>query len=258
MIRGGRLNYVRKMEYAIWSQDFLEDPADMQTCFLDETEWRRIHAENSDAKRIIAAISTDEQTYYIALGRPVRNSGIESDTPALFIPPWLCTWLSVGGDGTSCTVEWLTEESFPEATRIKLRPHDSVFFDANIKDELDYSLTQYGVLKRGTTIPVCITSMGGLVVYVDVVETEPADCILLQGDDVAIEFDKAWDDVPAACAAEVPAAHAAEVEKSFDTDMPFIAPPEPTAPTAPGQVLGGVSRPPGPDGKPWNPWRVIA
>ena len=239
------------MEYAIWSQDFLEDNTGLTTCSLDETEWQRIHTENSEAKRIFAAVTAGEQTHYIALGRPVRNSGIESEAPTLFVPPWLCTWLAVEGDGSPCTVEWLTEESFPEATRIKLRPHDSVFFDANIKDELDYSLTQYGVLKRGTTIPVAIESLGGLIVYMDVVETEPADCILMQGDEVAIEFDKALDAVVAEePVAEEPAP--VPLQESFDT----LVPAAPVVPEPVGHTLGGISRPLGPDGKRWNPWRA--
>ena len=246
------------MEYAIWSQDFLEDNTGLTTCSLDETEWQRIHAENSEAKRIFASVTVGEQTHYIALGRPIRNSGIESDSPSLFVPPWLCTWLAVGGDGSACTVEWLTEESFPEATRIKLRPHDSVFFDANIKDELDYSLTQYGVLKRGTTIPVAIESLGGLIVYMDVMETEPADCILMQGDEVAIEFDKALDSAEPDAEADAEAVPDAEPDagavpqESFDAVIPTASvAPEPT-----GHTLGGISRPPGPDGKRWNPWRA--
>lgn len=243
---------VRKMEYAIWSQDFLEDNTGLTTCSLDETEWQRIHAENSEAKRIFAAVTVGPQTHYIALGRPVRNSGIESDSPTLFVPPWLCTWLGVEGDGSACTVEWLTEESFPEATRIKLRPHDSVFFDANIKDELDYSLTQYGVLKRGTTIPVAIESLGGLIVYMDVVETEPADCILMQGDEVAIEFDRALDEGTEALAEPVPEPSAPLPQESFDEVIPVAEVIHEPA----GQALGGITRPVGPDGKRWNPWRA--
>lgn len=245
----GKVTWYETMEYAIWSKDFLEDNTGLTTCSLDETEWQRIHTENSEAKRIFAAVTVGEQTHYIALGCPVRNSGIESELTALFVPPWLCTWLAVEGDGSACTVEWLTEESFPEATRIKLRPHDSVFFDANIKDELDYSLTQYGVLKRGTTIPVAIESLGGLIVYMDVVETEPADCILMEGDEVAIEFDKALDEAVAE-ATEEPAP--VPLQESFDA----LVPAAPIVPEPVGHTLGGVSRPPGPDGKPWNPWRA--
>jgi hypothetical protein len=77
--------------------------------------------------------------------------------------------------------------------------------------------------------------------------TEPASIVLMQGDEVAMEFEEALDG-------------AAEAQAPIVT--PTIAPMadmEPMVPIAPliapvGQVLGGETRRMA-DGRPWNPWR---
>jgi hypothetical protein len=85
----------------------------------------------------------------------------------------------------------------------------------------------------------------------DVVETEPADCILMQGDEVAIEFDKALDFAEPQTE-PVPEPSAPLAQESFDALIPVA----PVVPVPAGHTLGGVSRPVGPDGKRWNPWRA--
>jgi hypothetical protein len=146
--------------------------------------------------------------------------------------------LGIEGVGEEATVTWMTEEAFPSATRIVLRPHDSAFHTVDAKEELERALTRLGVLRQGDTILIPIEGLGGYEIAFDVMITEPAEIVLAEGDEVVMEFDAALD-------APVPAAPVLEPESE-----------EPMLPVITGNVLGGVSRRM-PDGRAWNPYRVM-
>ena len=132
------------------------------------------------------------------------------------------------------TVTWRTEEAFPEATRLILKPRDEAFYVTNVKEELEFALTRIGVLQLGDVIRVPLASLGGYEVVFDVLLTEPASIVLMQGDEVAIEFDQ----VSAAPISEEP------------FEVGAMLPPAVTV--ASGNVLGGRLDA---SGRPWNPWR---
>ena len=141
----------------------------------------------------------------------------------------------------------MAEDSFPNATRVVLRPHDSAFYHADAREELERALTSYGVIAEGTTIPIALNVLGGFSVQMDVIQTEPANIVLLEGDEIVFEFEGALD-------AEEPAVAVPEVLP------PEVLPPEPEQILEPppkplGQLIGGTNRPLLPDGRPWNPWR---
>lgn len=71
------------------------------------------------------------------------------------------------------------KNSFPEATRIVLRPHSSTFYESNIKDELEIALTEYGVLQLGMTVPIKIKAINNIIDF-DIVALEPASIVLMQ------------------------------------------------------------------------------
>jgi hypothetical protein len=120
------------------------------------------------------------------------------------------------------------------------------------------------MLKQGTTIPVPIEALGGYVVLFDVIATEPAELVLMQGDEVAIEFEQALDwvepVVPAASAlAPTPSQALARVNVPlvpFDEDEALLPGTSTPEPSDMGYRLGGITHPPLPDGRPWNPWRL--
>jgi hypothetical protein len=158
----------------------------------------------------------------------------------LFVPSWFQTILSVEADGIDMPVEWITDEYFVPATKIVLRPHDSAFYHVDAKQELEDALTRYGVLQQGTTILVRLEALQGFSVAFDVIHLEPANMVLMEGDEVAIDFEEALD------AATVPVAPV--VQESFPDEMLPLKQDE-------GQKTGGITHPPLADGRPWNPWR---
>ena len=248
------------MDYTGWSQTFVLDTPDT-TCIVDVGEWRKIHDEFPEAKRIFAKIFTlySEDAYYVALGSPVydeMNFGENAtNSKSIFLPQWILETLRIQGSGDPVKVEWLTNEYFPEATRIVLRPHDSAFFHADAKEELERALTRVGVLQMGITISVPLEMLGGFNVCLDVITLEPANIVLMEGDEVSIEFEKALDimneDVDCAESKEdlVPVAEPTGILDDL------IAPTPVDKFSGQGNTLGGASKPRLADGRAWNPWR---
>lgn len=219
----------------LWSNVFLSDPyaADGATCSVPLVAWRRITEENPGA-RLFARITYQGRTIYAALGTP--NDDKEGTSEKIYMPAWMFEILGTSGEGELAEVDWFSQDAFPEATRIVLRPHDSAFYHADAKEELERALTRMGVLQQGLTISLPLDCLGGYEIAFDVVVTEPANIVLAQGDEVVMEFEQALD-VP-----------------------PPSPPPEERPPTpipeyeSGGRRLGGAERRM-PDGRLWNPWR---
>jgi hypothetical protein len=167
----------------------------------------------------------------------------------IFAPQWILDQLGADGCGEEVTVAWRSEEFFPEATRLVLRPRDSAFYYADAREELERALTRIGVLRVGSTIKVPLQVLAGYEIEFDVMATEPADIVLMQGDEVALEFEEALDGAAEAQDMQV-------AEDTEDADAPMLTPElRPQSPiTVPGYVLGGENRRTV-DGRPWNPWR---
>ena len=217
----------------LWSAIFVTDEADWATCAVSPHMWNQVTESNPDAQRLIAQIEIRGRTMYMALGTPIYCA--ESDCP-LILPNWSTSLLGIEGVGEGATVTWMSQEAFPSATRIVLRPHDSAFHNADAKEELERALTRLGVLRQGDTILVPIEALGGYEIAFDVMVTEPAGIVLAEGDEVAMEFEEALDVPPAPAPAEP------------EPMLPEII--EPPV----GNVLGGTTRRM-PDGRAWNPYR---
>ena len=227
----------------LWSNVFLPDPygADPATCTVPLNAWRRITDENPGS-RLFGRISYQGKEIYAALGGPNQDS---EGSEKLYLPSWMLDNLGAVGEGEEVEVEWLSQEAFPEATRIVLRPHDSAFYHGDAKEELERCLTRLGVLRQGDTLVLPLECLGGFDVVFDVIATEPANLVLAEGDEVVMEFEEALDAI-------------APPEPRPDTPIPedVFAPteiqePEP-APAA--KRLGGEERIM-PDGTRWNPWK---
>jgi hypothetical protein len=217
----------------LWSNIFLEENSDWATCSVSVATWRKI-TEEHEGTRHIARIVSGESEVYIALGTP--NNAVEENQ--IYAPSWLVDHLGVDGFGSQVEVTWLTQEAFPEATRIVLRPQDSAFYHADAKEELERALTRLGVIRTGDTILIPLDCLGGYQIPFDVVLTEPANIVLAQGDEVIMEFEEALDAI---------SPEESEEEEEEPEEDPVI--PEPQ-----GQKLGGEVRYL-PDGRRWNPWR---
>lgn len=239
----------------LWSTAFLAHPVtDSATCFVEQDAWREIQGETTE--RYFGRISAGEKEWICALGAPVvcelpQRRGARQ---RIFLPHAMLVHLGLEGAGEYVDVEWLPAEAFPEATMIRVRPHDSAFYHADAKEELERHLTMLGVIQAGSTVLVPLQALGGFEVAVDILATEPANIVLAQGDEVAIDFAEALD-TPAAPAA-APVAAAQPVPEPFEEFEPMIESGSVATATAaaPGHVLGGTNRRMA-DGRAWNPWR---
>lgn len=233
-----------------WSPLFLSEDTsgfDWATCAVNPHIWRTI-TEAHDASRIIACVEAGEKKVYVALGAPIIDTS-ESNTDKLFLPGWILGALNLDGSGDPVQVTWMSQEAFPSATRIVLRPHDSAFHTVDAKEELEYALTRLGVLAQGNTIVIPISALGGYEIEFDIMVTEPAEIILADGDEVVMEFEPALDEVPSLSPSLSPL-------PQEDLDSPIVTPdPETDIPLIPGQVLGGAPTRRMADGRAWNPYR---
>jgi len=237
------------MVYSIWAHALLLEQPNSACCFTGEHEWNKIYDSHTGAKRIFAKICINDSTLICPLGEPIRNALVDINSlehPPIFIPAWAVRSLKVEGVGDTATVEWCSEEYFPDATKIILRPHDHTFYESDVKKELEEALTQYGVLQVGLTIPIKIQALNNREIQFDVIALEPASTVLMQGDEVEIEFEKSFNEP------ERPATVAAPVEVG---DLPMI--PEPIrSPIVVdgGHLLGGEPIRRLPDGRRWYHW----
>lgn len=185
----------------IWSKAFLlnasdEDPHDF-TIQVDQGLWQRVLEANPNAKRFfIRIVSTLEDQEWIApMGQPVPATDAQSQN-SLYIPLWMLDSSGFLGMGDTHTVTFLDQDSFPPATRITLRIVDSVFYDTDVKEELEMALTKMGVIRQGTQLQIPLARLDGFLVDLYVAKTEPANIVLCDGDEVAVEFEEPVDTVP--------------------------------------------------------------
>jgi hypothetical protein len=250
----------------LWSTVFLaEDLAepDWATAALEVGEWRRVTEEQGEVGRIFAEIRFGGgDPLYVALGAPVqppRGGGPDGQSGGtaqrLYLPSWMLETLGCNGCGELATVEWYGQEAFPAATRLVLRPHDSAFYYADAKEELERALTRLGVVKRGTSITLPLECLGGYEVTFDVLVTEPASSVLAEGDEVVMEFEEALDAAVAVPAAPVPPPVPVQAEADLSGQMIPERIWTPPAPEPQGRQLGGGAERRMPDGTRWNPWR---
>jgi hypothetical protein len=225
-----------------WSPIFLSDDTssfDWATCAVNSHIWRTI-TDMYDASRIIACIESGENKLYVALGGPIIDT-LDTRTDKLFVPPWILGSLNLEGCGEPIQVSWMSQEAFPSATRIVLRPHDSAFHTVDAKEELECALTRLGVLYQGKTIRIPISALDGYEIDFDIMITEPAEVVLAEGDEVVMEFEQALD-------APLPL----QPQLQLPLELPMLVP---IKETDSGQTLGGAPTRRMADGRPWNPYR---
>jgi len=214
-------------------------------CYVSVAEWRKIHEDQPEAQRIFGRIVAGNATAFCALGEP-KNMDAFGTEASVIVPDWVRELLYLEGDGSPVEITWLSSDSFPNATRVVLRPHDSAFYHGDAREELERELTCHGVIAEGTTIPIAIQMLGGFSVQMDIIKTEPANIVLLEGDEIAFEFEGALDLDDGGEAERAQALAEAEAEAQALAEAAAIPK---------GQALGGTNRPALPDGRPWNPWR---
>ena len=251
----------------LWSNAYLDGGHGWATAALEVGPWRRITCDYGESGRLFVELKLDGAAapFYMALGTPVQppaggarglfEEGMtQGVADRLYLPPWALQMLGLIGCGEFVSVDWFSQDVFPSATRIVLRPHDSAFYHADAKEELEVALTRLGVVQQGTTVAIPLDCLGGFEVMFDVMATEPANIVLAEGDEVVIEFEEALDAAAPVAATAAPAAAPATLDED-DAMLPMATSPPP-APAATGHTLGGpASERRMPDGSRWNPWK---
>ena len=134
------------------------------------------------------------------IGEPVASSGDaeekhDEDCYNVFLPLWMIDTARLEGGGQEAVAEIVNEDYFPEATRIVLRVIDSAFYNADVKAELERALSAMGVIRQHTTLQIPIQALDGYTVEVFISQTEPANIVLCDGEEVAVEFEEPVDQI---------------------------------------------------------------
>lgn len=225
--------------YSLATTAYLDAKPDDMVCYIHQFDWATRIQESA---RLFAVLKFDEETTRICAVDhiPSHEMPLDAENP-IFVPLWLLPAEAVMG--TPIEVEFLTQDAFPEASRIVLKPLDSAFYNTDAKEMLTTSLSRLGVLRKGDTVLLKLEELGGYEMGFYVSELEPADVVLLNAEEVVMEFEEAadqWD------GRRPPTPIPEEVNMII---------PEPVALDTSGVVLGGGPVRRMADGRPWNPYR---
>ena len=168
----------------LWSKDY--SPVECNDPFTAQVSydlWQRIMRED-EGKRHFLRI----HDWIVPCGQPVNYEGNHA-----FLPLWMIDSAGISGLGDEVEIEVLNEEAFPPATRIVLKVVDSAFYTSDIKEELEKALSAIGVIRKHTTLQIRVSSLGDFPVDLFIANTEPADVVLCDGEEVALEFEEPVD-----------------------------------------------------------------
>ena len=131
------------------------------------------------------------------VGHPVLvpEEAKKENTFNIYMPLWMIDAASLSGEGEESTLTIMDEEYFPEATRIVFRVVDSAIYNADVKVELEKALSSIGVIQEHTILQIPVEALGGFRVEVFISKTEPANIVLCDGEEVAVEFEEPVDQI---------------------------------------------------------------
>ena len=175
----------------VYSQDFIGEKASFHI-LVDESIWRQVYREMEEGGRIFLRLFNEGVDWISPMGGFVKSFEQKS-SKSVYLPIWMLDAMGLQGQGESITCSILTNDAFPEATKIKLRVVDSAFYNGDVKAELEQALSQLGILRKHTTVQIPIQALGGYPIELFVSELEPADCVLCDGEEVAVEFEEPLD-----------------------------------------------------------------
>jgi hypothetical protein len=158
---------------------------------ITETLWREI-MQNETAGRSFLRIESNGKDWICPIGQPISEENLDD---AVFLPSWMTTCAGFQGTGEAVSIYELEKEAFPEARKLTLRVLDSAFYNSHVKEELERALSHLGVLKKHTLLQIPVNDLGGYEIEVFVANTEPADIVLCEGDEVVVEFEEPVDQI---------------------------------------------------------------
>lgn len=181
----------------IWSKAYAPSPdTDNYSIQIDTYIWQKaMQQEGARRKFLCIKHPAGLEDLIAPIGHPVTIEHEEEETYSVFVPLWMVDAAHLDGEGEQTTVEILDEEHFPEATRIVFRVVDSAIYNADVKEELEKALSSIGVIRKHSILQIPVEALGGYKVEVFVSETEPANLVLCDGEEVRVEFEEPVDQI---------------------------------------------------------------
>ncbi len=181
----------------IYSSAYAPSEGESYTIQVDKELWKKITKEEGSKRKFLKIEHTEGFRDWIApLGHPVELQRDSEDTLYnVYMPLWMLDSAHLKGDGEESVLETMDEEYFPEASRIVLRVIDSAFYNADVKAELEKALSNLGVIQEHTTLQIPIAALDGYNVEVFISKLEPANIVLCDGEEVAVEFEEPVDQI---------------------------------------------------------------
>lgn len=224
--------------FTLYSTHYI-DNKDLHTGIISLEEWSRL-SDILHSPRLFANVEFGTKSLVCAL----NCISIPREFPkSLFLPEWM---MPHGIEcGTQSTVNIFGIDALPKAEHVVLRPLDSAFYNTDAKEELEANLSKLGCLSKGQIIVLPLESLGGYELPFYVVDLLPADCVLLDGEEISCEFEEAVDQFDGRPPTPIPA---------LETMIPTEQAEEETSFQGAGRSLGGTTKRMA-DGRPWNPYR---
>ena len=182
----------------IWSKAYAPSTdTDVFSIQVSKSLWERAMRQEGSRRKFLRIEHPEGLEDWIApIGQPVQDSEDPNEAyDNLYLPLWMIDAGSFVGTGEDAVVEIVDEEHFPEASKIVLRVIDSAFYNADIKQELERALSALGVVRKHTTLQIPVEALGGYAVEVFLAETEPANLVLCDGEEVVVEFQEPLDQI---------------------------------------------------------------
>jgi hypothetical protein len=129
---------------------------------------------------------TSGESYIATIGTPHKD-----DKTVVYIPQWILDILSPGNTGDSLIVriEKVDMYTMPIATKISIRPLDSVAFESDIIQCFEKAFQNLHSIREGITVPVGIPEFGEeFRMYAHIERIEPAEVSRIVHGEVDVEF----------------------------------------------------------------------
>lgn len=129
-----------------------------------------------------------------AVGDPIETPEFHN---SLFLPTWMIHSNQFRGIGEETRVEVFDQTELPKATRIVVRPVDSLLFQSSdVLSIFERNLSKLGVLQQGKLYPLPLEEFEGTIVSFFTEVLEPEGEVFLDGDEIPLEFEEAVDSPP--------------------------------------------------------------
>jgi hypothetical protein len=171
------------------------------TSDLFET-WMREHPTSTRLfVRIHHPFQLDEPML-AAVGDPIETPEFHN---AVFLPMWMIQSNQYSGVGEETRISVFDQSELPKATRIVVRPVDSLLFQtSDVLSIFERNLSKLGVLQQGKLYPLPLEEFDGEIVTFFTEVLEPEGEVFLDGDDIPLEFEEAVDSPPPATFVRIP------------------------------------------------------